>query len=309
MTPGRSRILPIALASVFVYPTSFAAQESGTSDPLMIQDQGSFAAGGTIRTEPGTFDPTKPTDPSGQTYRGDHLYVYYQIPVDPKPLPIVMWHGFGQFSKTWETTPDGREGFQTIFLRRDFPVYLIDQPRRGGAGRAMEGRTIEPTADEQFWFGQFRLGVWPDYFDGVQFSQDPAVLDQYFRQMTPDTGPIDIDANVAAVSALFERIGPATLFTHSHSGGMGWAAAMESDEIRGIVSFEPGSNFVFPEGEVPKPKPSSSDTLEAVPIPMNDFMALTRVPILIIYGDYIPEVPSEIPTQDAWRVRLEMARE
>ncbi len=43
-----------------------------------------------------------------------------------------MWHGFGEFGKTWETTPDGREGYQTIFLRRRFSVYLIDQPRRGG---------------------------------------------------------------------------------------------------------------------------------------------------------------------------------
>ena len=75
------------------------------------------------------------------------------------------------------------------------------------------------------------------------------------------------------------------------------------------MSFEPGSNFVFPEGEVPEPKPSSYDTLKAVPAPMDDFMALTRIPILIVYGDYIPDAPSDIPTQDAWRVRLEMARE
>jgi Alpha/beta hydrolase family len=309
MALTKFRITPIALALVLVFPAPLAAQEPGASDPMMIQEQGSFAAGGTMRTEPGTFDPANPTDPSGQTYRGDHLYAFYQIPVDPKPLPIVMWHGFGQFSKTWETTPDGREGFQTIFLRRGFPVYLIDQPRRGNAGKGMEGRTIEPVADEQFWFGQFRLGVWPDYFDGVQFAQDPAVLDQYFRQMTPDTGPIDIDANIAAAAALFDRIRPATLFTHSHSGGMGWAAAMESDDIRGIVSFEPGSNFVFPEGEVPEPKPSSFDTLEGVAVPMDDFMALTRIPILIVYGDNIPDAPSDVPTQDAWRVRLEMARE
>ena len=42
-----------------------------------------------------------------------------------------MWHGFGQFSKTWETTADGREGYQNLFLRRQFATYLIDQPRRG----------------------------------------------------------------------------------------------------------------------------------------------------------------------------------
>ncbi len=49
-----------------------------------------------------------------------------------------MWHGFGQFSKTWETTPDGREGFQNIFPRRRHSVYILDQPRRGRAGRSME---------------------------------------------------------------------------------------------------------------------------------------------------------------------------
>ncbi len=104
--------------------------------PLKIQEQGSFAVGGTMITNPGTFNPYNPT-PEGQTFRGDHAYVFYQIPVKARKYPLAMWHGIGQFSKTWETTPDGREGFQNIFLRRGFPVYLIDQPRRGNAGRSM----------------------------------------------------------------------------------------------------------------------------------------------------------------------------
>ncbi len=87
-----------------------------------------------------------------------------------------MWHGIGQFSKTWETTPDGREGYQNIFLRRGFGVYLIDQPRRGNAGRSTQPAIIQPTPDEQGWFGTFRLGIWPDFFPGVQFSRDPAAL-------------------------------------------------------------------------------------------------------------------------------------
>lgn len=213
------------------------------------------------------------------------------------------------FIKTWETTADGRDGFQNIFLRRRFPVYLIDQPRRGNAGRSTVGTTIEPTPDEQFWFGQFRLGVWPDYFDGVQFAQDPATLDQYFRAMTPDTGPLELDLMSDAVSALYDRIGVGILFTHSHSGGMGWAAAIKNANIKAIVAFEPGSNFVFPEGEVPSPKPSSYDTLEGVPVAMSEFKKLTRIPIIVFYGDNIPEEPMEVPTQDAWRIRLEMARE
>jgi hypothetical protein len=126
--------------------------------------------------------------------------------------------------------------------------------------------------------------------------------------MAPDTGPIDIDVNSNAVAALFDKIGPGILVTHSHSGGMGWQTVIKSHKIRAVVAYEPGSNFVFPEGEVPVPKTSSGGTLEAVPVPLSDFMKLTKIPIVIYYGDYIPEQPSNNPGQDMWRIRLEMAR-
>ena len=54
-----------------------------------------------------------------------HAYVFYQVPVKARRHPLVFWHGTQQFSKTWETTPDGREGFQNIFLRRNYGVYVI----------------------------------------------------------------------------------------------------------------------------------------------------------------------------------------
>ena len=47
--------------------------------PMVIQEQGSFAVGGTVITNPGTFNPASPT-PDGQTFHGDHAYVFYQIP-------------------------------------------------------------------------------------------------------------------------------------------------------------------------------------------------------------------------------------
>jgi hypothetical protein len=296
------------ISTGIVATTAAMAQQASRPQPLVIQEQGSFTAGGTVTTAPGAFDALKPSDPAGQTYRGDHLYAFYQVPVSARKYPIVMWHGFGQFSKTWETTPDGREGFQNIFLRRGFATYLIDQPRRGNAGRSTVGTTISAKPDEQFWFGQFRLGVWPNYFDGVQFSRDADVLNQYFRSMTPDTGPFDVDIMSNAVSALFTKVGSGILFTHSHSGGLGWSAAMKSENIKAIVAFEPGSNFVFPDGEVPDAMPSSFDTLNGVAVPMSDFLKLTKMPILIVYGDNIPAQPTNIPTQDAWRVRLAMAK-
>jgi hypothetical protein len=285
------------------------AQTAAAPAPLVIQDQGSFTVGGGVITAPGVFDPKKPLSPAGQTYHGDHLYAFYQVPANARRYPIVMWHGAGQFSKSWETTPDGREGFQTLFLRRRFSTYLIDQPRRGDAGRSLIETTLKPTPDEQLWFNQFRLGLWPDYFDGVQFDRSPETLNQFFRSMTPNTGPFDINVVSDGVSALFDKIGPGVLFTHSQGGGPGWMTAIKTPNVKAIVAFEPGSSFVFPEGEAPAPIPSAFDTVEGATVPMARFMALTKIPILVVYGDNIPDHPVEMPAQDSWRARLEMARQ
>lgn len=308
--------LVLLCLTAFVFMTACASLKDGSGrEPLVIQEQGSFAVGGRVVTAPGTFDPIKhgafnPTNQAseGQTLHGDHAYVFYQIPTKANELPLVFWHGYGQSAKTWETTPDGREGFQTLFLRRDYPVYLIDQPRRGKAGRSTEPTTITAAPDDQLWFGVFRLGVGREFFPGVQFSKEPEALDQFFRQITPDTGPLDIRLNIDAVSALFDKIGPGVLVTHSHSGGQGWLTALKNSNIKAIASYEPGSNFVFPEGEVPEPIPYVGGQLGAVGVPMDEFMDLTKIPIIIYYGDYIPEKPVENPGQEQWRAAYAMAK-
>ncbi len=274
---------------------------------MLIEKQGSFAVGGTVIDNPGTFDPYHP-GPAGQTYHGDHAYVFYQIPGKARKFPLVFWHGNGQFSKTWETTPDGREGFQNIFLRRGFGVYLIDQPRRGNAGRSTVAGTVTPAPDEQEWFDTFRIGIWPDYFPGVQFAKDQETLNQYFRQLTLNTGPFDLGVISDAVSELFNRIGPGILVTHSQAGGPGWLTAIKNQNVKAVAAYEPGSNFVFPEGEVPPPIGSSAGPLVAIGVPMPDFIKLTKIPIIMYYGDNIPDHPMANPGQDGWRARLEMAR-
>ena len=85
---------------------------------LAIRQQGSFFAGGAVKVEPGSYDTYRPQNAAGQTLHGDHAYVSYQIPDDARKYPLVFLHGSGQSAKTWETTPDGREGFSTLFLRR-----------------------------------------------------------------------------------------------------------------------------------------------------------------------------------------------
>lgn len=298
-------VLAFALSTVMA--NSLHAQALKKQKPLAIEAQGSFAVGGTVITNPGNFDPIRRT-PEGQTFHGDHAYVFYQVPVKARKLPLVFWHGIGQFSKTWETTPDGREGFQNIFLRRGFGVYLIDQPRRGNAGRSTAEATITPAPDEQTWFGTFRIGIWPNYFPGVQFSKDPETLNQYFRSMTPNIGPIDTKVVTDASSALAGKVGSFILVTHSHSGGFGWLTGMKSSNVRAIVSYEPGSGFPFPEGEVPAPIASSAGPLEAVGISKEEFLKLTKIPVIIYYGDNIPAKPDPNPGADGWRARLAMAR-
>lgn len=284
------------------------AGENG-SGLLTLREQGSFAVGGTVIPARERYDPLKP-QPAGQTLHGDHAYVFYQIPARARKYPLIFLHGAGQSARTWETTPDGREGFQNIFLRRGFGVYLLDQPRRGDAGRSTASATIEATPDEQFWFGQFRLGVWPDFFEQTQFSRNDNALNQFFRQMTPNTGPYDADVISDAVSALFDTIGSGILVTHSQGGGPGWLTAMKNKHVRAVVAYEPGSGFVFPEGELPEPIANASffGALKANEVPLEQFTALTRIPIVIYYGDNIPKQSVSAPHQDYWRASLRMAK-
>jgi len=314
----RIRTSSIAIAALFATLAGCSIPATNDTDrtpgPLVVQQQGSFAVGGTLVKTPGTFDaiaqgaynPAGP-DPKGQTLHGDHAYVFYQVPVNARPLPLVFWHGHGQSAKTWETTPDGREGFQNIFLRQRYAVYLLDQPRRGRAAKATVAGNIPATADEQTWFGIFRLGAWPDFYPGVSFSRDPQALEQFFRQSVPNTAPYDVEVNTNAVAALLAKTGEGILVTHSQSGTLGWRTVMKSPNIRAVVSFEPGGDFVFPVGEAPS-LPFGKAVFTPPTVSLEEFRRLTRIPILVYYGDNIPEQPSANPAQEQWRVFREVAR-
>ena len=115
----------------------------------------------------------------------------------------MLWHGHGQFSKTWETTPDGREGYQNIFLRRGFGVYVIDQPRRGDAGRSTLPITITPLPDEQMWFDIFRLGILAELFPRRAVLARPRDPEPVLPRDDAEYGPFDVDVTSDAVAALF----------------------------------------------------------------------------------------------------------
>jgi pimeloyl-ACP methyl ester carboxylesterase len=305
-------ILLVLLSVVFVLVGCTTTKQ--TTSVLQIQNQGFFSAGGTVRTNPGMLIPDEVyTSPAGRTVHGDHATVFYQVPIHPNKYPTIFLHGYGQSGRSWSTTPDGRDGFQNIFLHKGYSVYLIDQPRRGMSGQSTEDATVPAATEDQMWYDQFRIGKWPDFYSGVQFPRDEESLNQFFRQMTPNIGAIDGNIISDAVKAVLDKTGPAILFTHSQSGGFGWSTAIKSKNVRAIVSLEPAA-YPFPKSEAPAGIENGYTSLfgrqfNPIIIADEDFEKLTKFPIIIYFGDNIPEKGGQFIPLSFWRASKMMAKE
>lgn len=130
--------------------------------------------------------------------------------------------------------------------------------------------------------------------------------------MTPNTAPYNDKVIADAVTDALKKTKDTVLVTHSQGCGPGWLIGMEAGKnLKGIIAFEPGSGFVFPEGKVPAPIPNNSffGPTKAVGVPLSEFKKLTRFPILIVYGDNIPKTEVKNPYQDYWRAASTMAQE
>jgi hypothetical protein len=269
----------IRIALLLVVTAAAAAAQSVT-----LREQGARPFGGRVVGDPATG-----------SIHCDHGYVEWQIPEKPRRVPLVMVHASS--TKTWDTTFDGREGFRHIFLRRGFPVYLTDLPRTGRAGQgcAPTNYTPQPNND-QASFTTWRLGLWlpgdptPDFYPGVQFPQNEHALDEFFRIQYPEfNAPENEQVETDALAVLLGEVGPSVVLTHSSTGIRGWITATKTANVAAIVSYEPG-DAVFPESEMPPPI-ERIDGMKLPPgraVPMADFLKLTKVPIQIVWGDYIP---------------------
>src|SRR5215472_5642298 len=284
--------------------------------PIVIARQGSFFVAGTEVAAPGEFDPTvRITSDEGQSFQTDHLYAQYQIPQNLRRFPLVFIHGASQTGKTWESTPDGREGYQTIFLRRGFAVYVVDFPRRARAGFPSFNRSLGLLLDQpvipdrtnrgsdQVGFINSRLGPkFLEYFPNTQFPKTG--LHQFLQQYIPSVMD-DPNVVVDVLVALLVKIGPAILVSHSQSGQFAYLAAIRSPNVKAIVDYE-GVNQPFPEGEVPEPLPAYDGFLigPGAPVPLEDFLKLTKIPIQIVVGDNFPPGPQPNLLLETPRIRL-----
>ena len=297
--------------SVFFLSALVIALSVGAQQPIMIQKQGHFSVGGKTIQHEGKYDNSKFVGwdkqvETGQSARVDHAFIDYQIPVNANKYPLVFVHGYGGSGVCWEMTPDGRDGFATLMLRHGYPTYVVDLPGRGRAGRTSAIKEIHPLADEMFWFDIWRIGVWPKYNKGVQFPRDSAYLSQFFREMTPDLS--DHTQDVPALNALNKRLGDNILVTHSAGGVTGWFVAMANPStVKAVAAYEPGA-FVFPENEQPQKIEGLTGGCAPIGVKEEDFLKLTKIPIVLYFGDYIPERTSNNLGDENWRVRLQMAR-
>lgn len=286
---GRRVRLPLILGLAAAASVSAAFAQTPAQTPIVIDRMGSFAAGGEIIGDPETA-----------SLSCDHGFVEYQIPVNPRSVSLFMWHSSSV--AVWQNRWDGGEGFQSMFLRQGYPVYLWDGPRVGRANWGCDTRTYESGAgrDQQNFTG-WRLGeTFPEWFDGVQFpvgdreAWNQATRARYEEFDTTENALLQAEAAAKAL----DRIGPAVVLTNSAGGFRALLAAMKTDNVKAIVAYEnPG--YVFPEGFGPEDKPRP---FGPVHVPMSEFKKLTEIPIQFVFGDNIEK-------SERWPGYVELCRQ
>ena len=280
--------LRIALMALLLAATAAAGQA-----PLVIEKQGSFFVGG-HEVKSDALSTVADRVPSG-TITVDQVYVRYQIPANASHRPVTLIHGCCLTGKTWETTPDGRMGWDEYFVRRGFPTYVVDQASRGRSagnvatinnvklGRAPVDQlpVVFGTPHESAWT-IFRFG--PDYpkvFPGMLFPLEAQA--EFWKQMVPDwiqSLPTP-NPTVPALSELARKLDGTVLMSHSQSGIYPFqTAALDTKGITGIVSIEPG----------------------ACPAADGDLKPYLKMPILVLFGDYVDQ-------STRWAPRLKSCRE
>ena len=266
------RFLVLVTLLVAVFATQYAvAQKPNT--PVTILKQGSFAVGGKVLGD------------ESRSLHCDHGYVDYEVPVNPRKINLVMWHSAA--ATAWLNRWDGGEGYQSIFLRRGFPVYIWDGPQVGRANWGCTDSAYKPaTGRDQGNFTAWRFGAkYPDFFEGTQFPKDDkeawnqASRARYLEFDTLDNVQLQSDA----AAKLFDKIGPSVALTNSAGGLRAIVTALKTNNMAGIVMYE-NVGYVYPQGEGPGGPVNGFGPIE---VPLEEFKKLTKFPMQMVWGDNI----------------------
>src|SRR6266850_7060040 len=179
---NQSQMKLIALNLVLVFGMAVVAAQTKAPEPLSIARQGYVFAGGKYSTS------------KNRRVLSGQLYAEFQIPSkQTHASPIVMIHGGGQSGTNFTGTPDGREGWAQFFLRRGYPVYVVDQPGRGRA--AYQADLYGPAAPlnlettQRQFVAPERYNRWPQahlhtQWPGKGMPGDP-IFDQFYASQMP----------------------------------------------------------------------------------------------------------------------------
>jgi len=267
-------------------PTSLAAAQNKSRDeskkPLTLASQGSFFVGGESKTMPTT--PGRGGAFGAGEITINQMYVQFQIPPNgDRHVPVVMVHGCCLSSKTWETTPDGRMGWNEYFVRKDRPVYMADQSSRARSGFdpstmvAVKAGTMPPAqlpnvlaATHQTAWSVFRFG--PKFGEPFADGQFPIeAVEELYKQMIPDLNSTLPNPNPTwkNMAALAVKLNGAVLMGHSESGFFPEQAALADPSaipnIKGLISIE-----------MPCPE-----------LPPAQIATLAKIPTLVMFGDHL----------------------
>ena len=298
----RSALLAVAtIAGVLGVARSGAPQaltDLQTPDtPLVLKAQGSFFVGGEkseqTRVQLGSLGP-------GGHITVDQMYVRYMVPQDGDGhVPVVMVHGATLTGKSWETTPDGRMGWDEYFVRAGHPVYVPDQVGRGRSGfnQAVLNDVREgsaPPANLPRWLRFSDESVWPNFrfgsAPGAPYSdtQFPVTaVDELSKQGVPDRsyGMPRPSPTIKALADLATELRGAVLMGHSQSGPFPLDAALLSPSAaRGLVLVEPGR---CPETYTDQ-----------------QIATLATLPVLVVFGDH-RDTPTGISTDLFWQISFD----
>ena len=184
------------------------------------------------------------------------MYVHYRVPVGATKPPIVMVHGSNATGALWETTPDGREGWATWFVRSGHPTYVVDHAGRGRSGfdpTRINAREDLPdvflSTYERHWVNARIGSEYPIPYPGVQFPV--AAFDAFMASHVPNaesTLERGGQTTPERVSDLLGQIGPAVLMVHSMGGLYGIEAVRRQNaNVLALVSIEGGAETMTAE--------------------------------------------------------------
>ncbi|SHN06966.1 alpha/beta fold hydrolase [Roseibium suaedae] len=223
-------------------------------------------------------------DLNGHYVNGQLYAQHFRLAAPKSDVPVLFWHGGAMTGVTWETTPDNRPGWSSIFLRSGYDVVVSDAVERGRSSwspwpQIYDSAPLYRTLEDAWHL--FRMGPKNGFaaspanrraFDKQRFPIES--FDQLCAQFVP-RWTTNADLSVAAYQKLVDRFEKVIIVAHSQGGWFAQrVASLMPERVQAVVLVEPAG------------APAMNESALA---------AASRVPHLYLWGDYCDDHAAWIP--------------